>query len=126
MSNQVILDTSILVRFFTRDDEKKAQKVKALLESKQQLVLIDAVAIELIFTLLKVYALHKLEIIKILQFLVSRPNIRSSLELKEAIVLFEEVQISFVDCLVIAHGRENQIASFDRRLLKQTSAKRVV
>jgi predicted nucleic acid-binding protein len=121
----IVLDTSVLIRFFTRDNETKAQKVKALLESDSELLLIDAVLMELIFTLSKFYLVTKNQIIEMLSFLLTRSNISISMEFKRAAVLFKENNISITDCLIIAHSEGKSIASFDERLLKVSGVKSV-
>lgn len=114
----IVLDTSALIRFFTRDDERKALKIKAMFESDEELLLIDAVMMELVFTLSKVYQLSKNRIVEIIQFLLSRPNILVADELRRAAELFFENNLSITDCLVIAYGEGNLIASFDEKLLR--------
>jgi len=113
----IVLDTSALIQFFTRDDETKAQKVKAVLESNEDLLLLDAVLLELIFTLTKVYNVTRIQIVEILKYLLSRPNIQVSAETRKAIKIYESNNLSISDCLVIAHGEGHKIASFDKNLL---------
>jgi len=121
----IVLDTSALIRFFTRDDESKADKVKRLLESDRELLLIDAVMMELVFTLSKVYSLPKNKIGEIVQFLFSRQNISINSELRRAGTLYVENNLSITDCLVVAHGEGNSIASFDDKLLKMNGVRPV-
>lgn len=121
----IILDTSVLIRFFTRDDEFKAKKVKKLLESKEDLLLIDAVLMELVFTLMKVYKQSKSQILKMLEFLLSRPNIQVSMKIKKAIKIYEDTNMSITDCLVVSYGEGNKIASFDEKLIKTKNVKSI-
>ncbi|KKU02629.1 MAG: PilT [Candidatus Amesbacteria bacterium GW2011_GWB1_47_26] len=114
----IVLDTSTLVRFFTRDDESKARKVKILLESDEELLLIDAVVMELIYTLIRVYGQSKDQILEIFRFLLSRANIQINSELRKAIKVYEEENISITDSLLVIYGQNNKIASFDDKLLK--------
>jgi predicted nucleic-acid-binding protein len=114
----IVLDTSFLLRFFTRDDENKALQAKKLIESNEELLLIDAVLMELIYTLIKVYKLSKDDVVKVISFLLSRPNISINSKLIKAIKLYAEFNLSITDCLIIAHGKNNKIASYDNDLLK--------
>ncbi len=125
MSDRVVLDTSALIRFFTLDDENKAQKVKALLESTREVVLIESVVLELVFTLLKVYKLQKSDVVEIVQFLASRPNMVFTPELQDGMELYLNSNLSITDCLVIAHAEGSSIASFDTELLKHPWANSV-
>ena len=113
----IVLDTSALIRFFTGDDEAKAKKIKKLLESDKKLLLIDAVLMELIFTLSKYYKLPKMQLIEILKYLMSRPNIEINNHLRRAVNIYEENNLSITDCLVLAYGEGNEIASFDNKLV---------
>lgn len=119
----IVLDTSTLIRFFTRDDEPKAKKAKDLLESEEELLLIDVVLLELIFTLLKFYKLQKSQVLKIIKYLLSRSNIKISSETRKASKLYEENNISITDCLIAAYGEGKKIASFDDKLLKTKGVK---
>lgn len=114
----IVLDTSVLIRFFTRDDESKAKRVKVLLESKEDLLLIDAVLMELVFTLTKVYKQSKTQVLTMLKFLLSRTNIQMSVEIRKAVKVYEDTNISITDSLIVAHGEGNRIASFDDQILK--------
>lgn len=122
----IVLDTSALIRFFTRDDEAKAKKVKDLLESDQELLLIDAVLLELVFTLIKFYKLPKVQLLEIIKYLMSRSNIKADIHLRKAAKIYEDNNMSITDCLVVAHGEGNKIASFDEKLAKMVGVKSVL
>lgn len=117
----IVLDTSALIRFFTGDDKVKANKVKALLDSENDLLLIDAVLLELVYTLLKVYKEPKERILEILKFLLSRSNIQMREEIKKAIRYYEVLNLSITDCLLLSYGEGKRIASFDEDLLEVTN-----
>lgn len=119
----IVLDTSVLIRFFTRDDETKAKKAKDLLESKEELLLIDAVLLELVFTLVKFYKLPKIQLLEVLKYLLSRSNIKTSQQIRNAVKIYEENNMSITDCLVVAYGEGNKIASFDDQLVKTDGVK---
>jgi len=119
----ILLDTSALIRFFTGDDKVKASKVKRLLDSENDLLLIDAVLLELVFTLLKVYQEPKGRVLEILRFLLSRPNIQINAEVKKSIMYYEDLNLSIADCLILSYGEGNRIASFDEGLLKTKGVK---
>ncbi len=119
----IVLDTSALIRFFTKDDEAKAKKVKDLLESDEELVLIDAVLLELVFTLIKFYKLPKIQLLEVIKYLLSRSNIKASPQIRNAVKIYEEKNMSITDCLVVAYGEGNKIASFDDKLVKTEGVK---
>ena len=119
----IILDTNALIRFFTKDDEAKAKKVKDLLESDEELLLIDAVLLELVFTLIKFYKLPKIQLLEIIKYLLSRSNIKVNPQIRKAVKMYGEKNMSIADCLVVAYGEGNKIASFDAKLLKTEGVK---
>lgn len=121
----IILDTSALIRFFTRDDEAKAEKSKRLLESRDELLLIDAVAVELVFVLTKLYQQEKTRVIEVLRYLLARPNIVISDQMRHAAGMYETKNLSITDCLVISFGQGNKISSFDEKLLSVSGVKSV-
>ena len=92
--------------------------MKILLESDEELLLIDAVVMELIYTLIRVYGQSKDQILEIFRFLLSRANIQINSELRKAIKVYEEENISITDSLLVIYGQNNKIASFDDKLLK--------
>lgn len=119
----IILDTSVLIRFFTGDDKVKANKVKALLDSENELLLIDTVLLELVYTLLKVYKQPKSRVMEILKFLLSRSNICISTEIKKSVKYYEELNLSITDCLLLSYGEGKRIACFDEGILKTKGVK---
>ncbi|OGM26376.1 hypothetical protein A3D00_04430 [Candidatus Woesebacteria bacterium RIFCSPHIGHO2_02_FULL_38_9] len=122
-----ILDTNVLLRFLLRDVEEHFKKARALfLEAdgeKVKLIIPQIVVFEIQFALEKFYALKKREAIEKIESFISAKNfeIESNQVFKEAVEIYKEKNLSFVDCFLIAKGRlENTpVFSFDRKLLLQ-------
>lgn len=119
----IVIDTSVLLRFFTKDDKIKGNKAKVILESEKEILLIDAVFLELIFTLKRFYKLPKSEIVLVIRYLLSKDNIIVNNDIKKASEIFEKENMSFTDCLICVYGRGNKIASFDEKLIKASKTK---
>lgn len=103
-----LIDTSVIVRFLTRDDPRKAERArKLLLESDEELLITDGVFIELVFVLEKVYGLSGIEIFTQLGKLLSSPRVAFSDRelLLQALVLYREHDVSFIDAYQVALGR---------------------
>lgn len=115
----VILDTSVLVRYFTGDDKKKAMLVGKLLASHEDLLIPDVVFIELEYVLTKLYRATRLQIIEGYQFLVSQSNITVSKEVQQAIEMYSKITLSMADCIIAAFASSGTLASFDKDLLKK-------
>lgn len=113
----VILDTSSLIRFFTKDNAKKAQKVKDLLESKKDVYIPEVVYPELEYVLSKEFDQSRQKLIKIFRFLISLPNHKVTKNVKMAVNVFEKSRLDMADCLIAAHSIKGSLASFDKDLL---------
>jgi len=88
-------------------------------------LLIDAVLLELVFTLIKFYKLPKIQLLEVIKYLLSRSNIKANPQIRNAVRIFEEKNMSITDCLVVAYGEGNKIASFDDKLVKTDGVKSV-
>lgn len=120
---KTVLDTSSLIRYFTNDIPAKAQKVKLLLEQESHIVIPDVVFPELEYVLTENYSVEKSELLKIFRFLMSRPNIKVPLPVKQAVDLFEYSKLDMADCIIAASSKKGTLASFDAKLLQLKSVK---
>lgn len=114
----IYLDTSSLIRFFTKDDIKKALKVKNLLEKEKEIYIPEAVFPELEYVLTGVYKAKRLEVMKAFNFLISRSNIKLGMVIKKAVEIFSQTLLDMADCLIISHSLKGKLASFDKKLIK--------
>lgn len=103
-----LLDTSVIMRFLTRDDPRKAARARRLLlESEEELLVTDTVFIELVFALEKLYGLPRVEIFGTLTKLLSLQRIGFTNRelLLQALVLYKEHGTSFTDAYQVVTGR---------------------
>ena len=113
----IILDTSALIRYFTRDDKVKAKKTKLLLEREKELVVLDVVLPEIEYVLIKTSRESRTKLIKAFKFLTSLRNISLTKEARDAIITFEKTKLDMADCIVAAYSTKGSLASFDHGLL---------
>ena len=102
------LDTSVILRFLTRDDPRKAERArKLLLESDEELLVTEGVFFELVYVLEKSYGLSRVEIFAALgKLLFSRRLVFAAREtLWQALALYREHEVSFIDAYQAASGR---------------------
>lgn len=118
-----ILDTSSLLRFFTNDEPLKAIKVKELLENGKNLHIPDVVFPELEYVLTDHYDTSREDILRIFQFLYSQKNIKVSIDIKRAILIFEKTKLDMADCIIAASSLKGSLASFDKELLQVNGVK---
>lgn len=121
----IALDTNVLVRLVTRDDETQAQRARAVFDTHANeeggLFVADIVLVELCWTLARSYELSRLEIARTVHALLDNASIalESPSAVKSALTYFEAGSADFPDCLIIAKASQagcSQTLSFDRRM----------
>lgn len=113
----IVLDTSVLIRYFARDDKVKAEKAKLLLETGKELVIPDAALPEIEYVLVKSSKAKRADLIKAFRFLHSLRNISLTREAREAITIFKNSKLDMAGCIIAAYSMKGSLASFDRELL---------
>ncbi len=126
----VAIDSSVLVRYFTKDNEELFEKASTIItEAKPNSILLDRVIFaEFGYVLRSVYELSKKQVVLIYESLLSS-NIFSipDRELLETTVeLFnKEKPLSFEDCWLLAlktSDKVSDILTFDDGILKKLKA----
>jgi len=121
----IALDTNVLVRLFTRDDEAQAQRAKAVFETHADedggLFVADIVLVELCWTLAKSYGLARAKIAGTVHALLNNASIalESPASVRDALASFEAGSADFPDCLIVAKARQagcSRTLSFDHRM----------
>jgi predicted nucleic acid-binding protein len=105
------IDANVILRYLTRDDPVKAERVKTLLERAQRgevtLVTSESVITELVFVLSspKLYRLSREEIRAVLSPIVGLKGLKlpSRRAIVRALDLFAATSMDFVDALAVAH-----------------------
>ena len=130
------IDTNLFLRYFTRDDEEKAQKVLELLkrvEKKEEKIITSSlVMFEVIFTLESFYKVSREEIQELLSPLLDLRGLKLSDKevFKDALVLFtQKKNLSFADAFNAAFAIKNgikEIYSYDTDFDKVEGIERVV
>ncbi len=115
-----LLDTNVLVRYFTGEPEDQARRATTFLSSAapRELLLVDLVAAELVFVLQSVYRQPRATVTRLLWAVLALPAVRcdSSALLHRTIQLYETGR-DFTDAYLIATAEEEgipTIVSFDR------------
>jgi len=119
------IDANIILRFLTRDDLAKAERVKVLLEradrGETELTTSESVICELVFVLCspRLYNLSRERVRTLLIPIVSLKGLKlpnRSLYLR-AIDLFAATSVDFVDALAVAHmeaRKVTEVYSYDK------------
>lgn len=116
------LDTNVLVRYITRDDEQQWQQAAEVIESKQQCFITNIVLCKLVWVLRgKPYQFSKDEILKTLEVMMQS----AALEYENRTAVYQALQRSkqgkgdFSDYLIGAIARQlgcQQTETFDKKL----------
>jgi len=117
----IYLDTSALIRFFTKDDPRKAREVKNIIENEKNLHISDVVFPEIEYVLLsETYNGSRKKVLTSFKFLTSQKNISVTRHAKKAVEIYEKTSLDMADCLIAAESIVNsgELASFDKKLLK--------
>lgn len=121
----IALDTNVLVRLVTRDDEAQAQRAKAAFDMHAGedggLFVADIVLVELCWTLAKGYGLARPDIARTVRALLDNASIalESPAAVRNALASFDAGSTDFPDCLIVAKATQagcSRILSFDRSM----------
>ena len=123
----IAVDTNILVRLITRDDESQVTRAKALFE-KNDIFIGKTVLLETEWVLRFCYELSRDAILNALKNTVGLPQImvEDGLAVARALAFFEE-GMDFADAMHLASGQDaGQFATFDERLKKRATGHKVI
>jgi len=121
----IALDTNILVRLVTRDNEAQAQRVKAVFDAHGEehgaFFVSDIVLAELCWTLSRSYDLVRDDIARTIRALLDNSSIafESPLAVRNALISFETKAADFPDCLIVAkanHAGCSHTLTLDQRM----------
>ena len=128
MRPAIAVDTNVLVSFLTDRSKKQQAAASDLFERAQrrecELVVHQAMLIELVYVLTNLYQTDASEVRDILLELIDLPFIQVASELSwpQLLGLWPETHADFADAVlatVVASGRADRIASFDRRFTRR-------
>ncbi len=115
----VVIDTNILIRFLTRDDEDQAERARALISTEPTLLLMT-VALEAEWVLRSMFRLSKREVVAQLRAFSQLPLVSvEDLERLHAALDLTEVGSDFADALHLAAIKPGDtLATFDAAFAK--------
>jgi predicted nucleic-acid-binding protein len=130
------IDANVFLRFLTRDDPVKGERVKKLLERAQRgevaLFTSESVVIELVFVLSspRLYSLGREQVRSVLLPIVALKGLKLSgrKAILEALDLYAATSMDFVDALAVAQMRAQEITevySYDEHFDSVKGVKRL-
>lgn len=113
------VDTNYVIRYLMNDNEEMAEKAEKILEN-EKVFLANEIIAEVVYVLEGVYQIQKDDIRNSLQELVSFKNILvdNKQVMMNALTLYEEKNLDFVDCLLCAYSPNEKVLTFDKKLNK--------
>jgi len=125
----MLVDTDILIRFFTNDDPVKALRFERFLRSERKMAVTAVTVAEVYWVLSSFYHFSRKKILDCLESLVSKPSILcSKLLLLETVTILRHHSLSFVDAFIAAYSlskHHGQVLSYDKGFDKIKLIKRV-
>ena len=123
---ECLIDTNVVLRHVLNDDPTQTAAVQsvfdALRSGEKATLLLESVLAECVYILLHYYEVPKEEVVEKLDGVLRYPGIvnRDKHDLREALKLFGEHAIDFVDCILVAKARiaELELVTFDEKLKK--------
>ncbi|AKM79095.1 MAG: hypothetical protein UX85_C0003G0107 [Candidatus Beckwithbacteria bacterium GW2011_GWB1_47_15] len=125
----MVIDTDIIIRFITQDDNQKAKKFQVWLKKNKKILLSDVTVAETYWVLKSFYGFSQKRIIISLESLVSYNNIVcNKVLLLSTMAQLKRYKISFVDAYASAYSlleNDGKILSFDKDFDKIKGIKRI-
>jgi len=119
-----VVDANVILRYLLKDDQKLYQAAQEffgeVFTGKRMALVLQSVVDEVVYVLLKVYQIPKTDVAEVLTEFLAAKGLKvqdESLTL-EALRLFSEKNLDFVDGLLCAYGREWEVISFDKGVMK--------
>lgn len=124
----MVVDTDVIIRFVTRDDEGKAERFEKYLVSKKPIIITDITCAEVYWTLRFFYKSKKVGVLNALESLINTSNVSSNYEvLSQAIATLRNHNTSFGDAYIASFAKtkgKGEVLSFDRGFNKLPGIKR--
>jgi len=126
----MVVDASVVIRFLTEDDPKKAQKFSQLLTSnKVKLEITDVTFAEIFWTLKSFYKAEKTKTLDALNSLINEPAVMCNFEiLQKTIELLINHNISLIDAYTATWAKkfsQGEVLSYDKDFDKLDSITRL-
>ena len=118
------VDTNYIIRYLLNDNIEMANIAEEILTTKSVFISNEILA-EVVYVLLGVYKISKSDIANQLLELIAFDNISVSniKVIKQSLEIFKSKNLDFVDCLLCAYSKQDDIVTFDKKLQKCISTK---
>ena len=113
------IDTNYIIRYLMNDNIKMADIAEEILTTKDVFIANEILA-EVVYVLFGVYKISKKDIANQLLELIKYDNIVVSnySVINKALNIFKNKNLDFVDCILCAYAKQDEIITFDKKLNK--------
>ena len=124
------IDTNVLVRLVTRDDESQYKKAQAFVDKHRPVLVTQLSVLELVWVLMSRYGLDKERTGQVVQALleVGELNLQAPAVLEAALKTWKKSKADFADCFVletVVDASESPLGTFDTTLGKLEGCKQL-
>lgn len=114
-----LIDANVILRYLLNDNEEMAEEAEAVI--KGGAYTLPEVMAEVVYVLKGVYKMPRTEIAQCVHAILQIVSTNDSDVLHEAIDIYADTKLDFVDCILIAHHRVHnaEVFSFDKALCKK-------
>lgn len=114
-----LIDANVILRYLLGDHPQMSEEAKKIIEDGA--FTLPEVLAEVVYVLKGVYKVERTEIAKTLIDFLDEISIENPEAVCEALSLFSETSLDFVDCIRIARHRilGDEVVSFDKKLNKR-------
>ncbi len=111
------IDTNYIVRYLINDNIEMADIAEDILTNKSVFISNEILA-EVVYVLFGVYGVSKTQIADQLSQLIDFNNVTTLDDdlIKKSLEIFKTKNLDFVDCLLCAYSRQDEILTFDKKL----------
>lgn len=129
-ASEAFIDTSVILRILTKDDEAKMGDVVRLIKDSGKngiyLHVLPIALIETVFVLEKIYKLRKAEIKELIDGILNTPELHCELEniFRKAVSLYAEKNIKFGNALMSSWALQKGVSvvyTYDNKDFKRVS-----
>ena len=120
MTKKIFIDTSVFIRFLTKDDKEKYESCFRLIDQIEQGKLrpyiSNIVIIEIIYVLNRQYSFPKKDVLSAVSELLKLRNLTliESTDMKKSLLLFLKKNIKFQDCIITTQiPRDSTLITYD-------------
>ena len=111
------VDANYIIRYLVNDNIEMADIAEEVLTTKNVFISNEILA-EVVYVLLGVYKISKADIANQLMALIAFDTVSVSNQsiIRQAFELFKTKNLDFVDCLLCAYSKNDEILTFDKKL----------